>query len=176
MKASISQHEQAPAQAIVGQLAAPARRRFGSDARWAEAASVPKETLCRLKKSASCDLRTLSALAGAAGMVLAAVPARIEGGHMPRRFGRAEEAALLDLCAGADLRTERWAAHGPAFFMGGLATLLAGARGFDRRRYLDLAEALHPGITVPEVFGAWLKRSPLRAGHFLPQLRKKIGM
>ena len=176
MKSSIAARDQAPARAIVGQLAAPARRRYGSDARWAAAAGVPKETLCRLKKSASCDLRTLTALAGAAGMVLAAVPARIEGSHMPRSFGRAEEAALLDFCAGADWRVESWAAHGPAFFMGGLATLLAGARGFDRRRCLDLAEALHPGVTVPEVFAVWLKLSPLRAARFLPQLRKKMGL
>ena len=166
----------APARAIVGQLAAPARRKYGSDARWAAASGVPRETLCRLKKSASCDLRTLAALAGAAGMVLAAVPARIEGGQMPRSFGRAEEEALLEFCAGRDLRVASWSAHGPAFFMGGLATLLAGSRGFDRRRCLELAEALHPGITLPEVFAAWLKRSPLRAGRFLPQLRKKMGL
>jgi len=162
------------ARAIVGQLAQPARRKYGSDARWARASGVPKETLCRLKKSASCDLRTLTALADAAGMVLAAVPVRIDGAHMPHTFGRDEEAALLDFCASSDLRMDSWASHGPAFFMGGLATLLAGARGFDRRRYLELAESLHPGITVPEVFGTWLKRSPLRAGRFLPQLRKKM--
>lgn len=107
-------------------------------------------------------------------MRLAAVPARIDGAHLPRTFGRDEEAALLEFCAAKDLRTERWAAHGPAFFMGGLATLLAGVRGFDRRRYLELAESLHPGITVPEVFGVWLRRTPLRAARFLPQLRKKM--
>lgn len=169
--------QRTPARAIVGQLAAPARRRFGSDARWAMASGVPRETLCRLKKSASCDLRTLAALADAAGMVLAAVPARIEAdGHLPRSFGRAEEAALLEFCAAQDLRPESWAAQGPAFFMAGLATLLASARGFERRRYLDLAEALHPGMTVPEVFGAWLIRSPLRAARFLPQLRKKMAL
>lgn len=139
------------------------------------ASGIPRETLCRLKKSASCDLRTLAALAGAAGMVLAAVGERIDGdGHLPKSFGRAEEAALLEFCATGDLRPENWLALGPAFFMAGLATMLASARGCDRRRHLDLAEALHPGITVPEVFGAWLKRSPLRAARFLPQLRKKM--
>ena len=164
-----------PARAIVAQLAAPAHRRHGNDARWAMASGVPRETLCRLKKSTSCDLRTLAALASAAGMMLAAVPARIEGdGHWPKHFGRVDEAALLEFCATADLRRESWAARGPAFFMAGLATLLASARGFERRRYLDLAEALHPGITVPEVFDTWLKRSPLRAARFLPQLRKKM--
>jgi hypothetical protein len=164
-----------PAQTIVGQLAAPARRKFGSDARWATASGIPKETLCRLKKSASCDLRTLAALANAAGMIIAAVPVRIEGdGHLPTTFGRAEEAALLDFCAAEELDPTSWVSHGPAFFMAGLATLLASARGFDRRRYLDLAEALHPGITVPEVFASWLKATPVRAARFLPQLRKRL--
>ena len=93
---------------------------------------------------------------------------------MPRSFGRAEEAALLTFCASSDMRVESWRAHGPAFFIGGLATLLASVRGFDRRRYLELAEAVHPGITVPEVFGEWLRRSPLRAARFVPQLRKKM--
>lgn len=165
-----------PARVIVAQLTVPARRRFGSDARWATASGVPKETLCRLKKSTSCDLRTLAALASAAGMALAAVPVRIAGnGHLPASFGRAEEGALLEFCAAGDLRRESWAAMGPAFFMAGLATLLASARGFDRRRYLALAESLHPGITLPEAFGAWLERSPLRAARFLPQLRKRSG-
>ncbi len=108
---------------------------------------------------------------------LAAAAGRIEGaGQMPKSFGRAEEAALLEFCATSDLRPERWAAQGPAFFMAGLATLLASARGFERRRYLQLAEALHPGVTEPEVFGAWLKRSPLRAARFLPRLKKKMGL
>ena len=158
----------------MGQLAAPARARYGSDARWASAAALPKETVCRLKKSASCDLRTLASLAAAVDMTLAAVPARLEGSQMPQRFGRAEEAALLEFCASRRLGEEDWRARGPAYFMGGLATLLASARGFDRRRCLALAESLHPGITSPEAFGEWLRRSPLRPGRFLPQLRKKL--
>lgn len=162
------------AREILAQIAVSARSKFGSDARWASASGVPKETLCRLKKSASCDLRTLTALAGAVDMVLSAVPARMEGLHMPRKFGRTEEAVLLDFCASSDMRAESWAAHGPAYFMAGVATLLASVRGFDRRRYLELADSLHPGITVPEVFGDWLPRSPLQVARFLPQLRRKV--
>ena len=174
MNKSLSRRDPPDLRALVEQLAPLARGKFGSDSRWAAASGVPRETLCRLKKSASCDLRTLSALAKAVDRVLGAVPARIEGQHMPERFGRAEEAALLAFCASSDLRVEGWRAHGPAFFMGGLATLLASVRGFDRRRYLELAEAVHPGITVPEVFAEWLRRSPLRAARFVPQLKKKL--
>lgn len=161
--------------AVLNQLAAPARRLHGTDARWAAAAGIPKETLSRLKKSESCDFRTLAALARAAGLSLAALPARVEGTRMPDRFGRTEEDALLDFCASGNASPEDWAARGPSFFMGGLATLLAGARGFERRRYLELAESLHPGITVPEVFACWLQRTPVRAARFLPLLRKRAG-
>jgi hypothetical protein len=159
---------------VLNQLAGPARRLHRTDARWAAAAGVPKETLSRLKKSASCDFRTLAALARAAGMSLAALPAPLAGELIPERFGRAEEDVLLEFCARRDLRPESWLAQGPPFFMAGLATLLAGARGFERRRYLELGERLHPGITVPEVFGSWLERAPVRAARFLPQLRKRL--
>lgn len=92
---------------------------------------------------------------------------------MPERYGREDEDRLLDLCASGNLDPTVWRAHGPSFFMGGLAVLLAGARGFERERYLKLAEALHPGISTPEVFGMWLKQSPLRASRFLPMARRR---
>lgn len=60
--------------------------------------------------------------------------------------------------------------------MGGLAVLLASARGFERERYLRLAESLHPGISSPEVFGQWLHTTPLRAARFLPMARKRRGL
>ena len=47
---------------------------------------------------------------------------------------------------------------------------LPGAEG---ERYLRLAEALHPGVSNPEVFGTWLTQSPLRASRFLPMVRKR---
>jgi hypothetical protein len=159
---------------VLSQLAGPARRLHRTDARWAAAAGVPRETLSRLKKSTSCDFRTLAALAGAAGMSLTALPTLAGGTLVPERFGRAEEEVLLEFCARRDLRPESWLAQGPSFFMAGLATLLAGARGFERHRYLELGERLHPGITVPEVFACWLERSPVRAARFLPQLRRRL--
>jgi hypothetical protein len=58
------------------------------------------------------------------------------------------------------------------FFHTGLAVMLASARGYDRSGYLALAAALHPGITTPEVFSAWLAQSPVCPSRFLPMLEK----
>jgi hypothetical protein len=146
-----------------------ARRRFGSDRRWASAARLPPETLSRLRKRESCDFRTLEALASAAGYELLPSLVREGGGS----FGREEEERLLDLCASGNTDPAAWQAHGDAFLMGGLAMMLASARGFDRRRYLDLAERLHPGISVPEVFQLWLDRAPVSPGRFLPLARHR---
>jgi hypothetical protein len=159
---------------LLGQMAQAAAARFPTAAAWAAACGLPRETLSRLKRNPSCDLRTLAALARAAGCTLIAVPAAAPGGdHVPARYGREEEERLLDFCAGGSLDSVLWRAHGPGFFMGGLAVLLAGTRGFDRERYLRLAEALHPGACTPEVFALWLKRSPLRPARFLPMLRRR---
>lgn len=158
-------------------MAPAAHARYTSDSRWAEACGLPKETLSRLKKNPSCDLRTLHALAEAAGCTLVAVPkVRASGAHMPESFGRDYESALLDLCASGDTQAERWLAQGPAFFMSGLAVLLASARGFDRKRYLELAERLHPGASTPETFGMWLRRSPIQPSRFLPVARRRKGV
>jgi hypothetical protein len=159
---------------LLDQMSGPARARFPTASSWAEACGLPKETLSRLKRNPSCDLRTLAALAGAAGCTLVAVPAMTPGeGHMPVPFSREYEDRLLDLCASGNTDTDAWRAHGPGFFMGGLAVLLAGARGFERERYLRLAETLHPGASTPEVFAMWLSRSPLRPARFLPMARKR---
>lgn len=155
-------------------MAAAVQARFPTHAAWAAASGVPKETLSRLKRQPSCDLRTLGALADAAGCRLVAVPDAAQvGAHVPERFGRDYEDALLDLCASANVDPAAWRAHGPGFFMAGLAVLLASARGFEREPYLRLAEALHPGSSTPEVFGLWLQRSPLRPARFLPMARKR---
>lgn len=162
---------------LLEQMSKAARGRFSTDSRWAKASGLPKETLSRVKRNPSCDLRTLAALAQTAGYTLVAVPATVEGGgHLPRAFDREYESNLLDLCASGNVDADHWRAHGPGFFMGGLAVLLAGARGFERERYLRLAEALHPGISTPEVFALWLKRSPLRASRFLPMARRRKGV
>lgn len=161
---------------LLAQMSAGARSRYASDAGWAAASGLPRETLSRLRRNPSCDLRTLAALASAAGCSLVAVRRVAEGEHMPGSFVRDDEDALLGLCASGDVDATLWRAHGPGFFMGGLAVLLAGAHGFDRERYLRLAEALHPGVSAPDVFALWLERSPVRAARFLPMVRRRKGL
>jgi hypothetical protein len=146
-----------------------ARRRFGSDRGWAAACRLAPETLSRLRKRESCDLRTLAALASAAGFRLEPVPA----GADSAAFGRAREEELIDLAASGDTDAATWHRFGEPFFMGGLAMMLASARGFDRRRYLELAEALHPGVSRPDVFGLWLSRTPVSPSRFLPLARHR---
>ncbi|MEQ1883286.1 MAG: hypothetical protein ABL878_20215 [Burkholderiales bacterium] len=160
---------------LIDSLREQARRHFASDAQWARASGVPKETLSRLRSKLSCDIGTLWALTAGAGCSLEAVPAA-QRGQLSRQdsFDREYESALLDLCASGIVDPTHWRARGNEFFMGGLATLLAGATGFDRARYLRLAEALHAGVTTPEVFALWLKRSPLRPARFLPMLRARL--
>jgi hypothetical protein len=162
---------------LLNQMARASAGKFRTDASWAAASGLPKETLSRLKRNPSCDLRTLTALAGAAGCKLVAVPATAPGGvHLPASFDRDYEDALLDLAASGELDADAWRARGPGFFMGGLAVLLASARGFERERYLRLAEDLHPGVSTPETFALWLARAPLRAARFLPMARKRKGI
>lgn len=161
---------------LLDQMSRAAKGVFSTDSSWAKASGLPKETLSRLRRNPSCDLRTLAALAQTAGYTLVAVPATVQGGeHLPSAFGRKYEDNLLDLCVSGNADPDVWRAHGPGFFMGGVAVMLASARGFERERYLRLAEALHPGISTPEVFALWLKRSPLRAARFLPMARRRRG-
>ena len=161
---------------LLEKMAPAARAKFASDAGWAKAAGLPKETLSRLKSQPSCDLRTLDALARAAGYALAPVrPEAMQeaGDHLPRKFGREHEEVLLDLASSRNVDRATWCSRGPAFFMGGLAVMLGSARGFDRERYLRLAESLHPGVSTPEVFALWLDQSPVRPSRFLPMVRKR---
>ena len=97
------------------------------------------------------------------------------GPEFPDRFGRAEEERLLELCASGRLDPDRWRQHGPAFFMAGLATMLASARGFPRQRLLELAHGLYPGMADAGTFARWLERSPVHAARFVPMLRKRLG-
>jgi DNA-binding phage protein len=164
-------------------MEAAAAARNWSDRKWAAKANVRPETLSRLRTRGDCVLSTLEGLAHAVGLRLSVGPnpgakasasksGERELRHMPAKYGREEEQKLLDLCwePVADLR--QWRAAGPAFFMGGLAVMLASARGYDRTRYLELAELLHAGVTTPEVFSAWLAQSPVRPSRFLPMLEK----
>jgi hypothetical protein len=155
---------------LLRQLQPAALRKFGTDRRWAAACGLPPETLSRLRKRESCDLRTLASLAAAVGYALSVTPAQ---GGLAAPFGRENEEALLDLCASGNLDPPVWRGHGESFFMGGLAAMLASVRGFDRRRYLALAEELHRGVTQPEVFDLWLQKSPLRPARFVPMLKRR---
>jgi hypothetical protein len=157
---------------LLDQMAKAARARFSTDAGWAKASGLPKETLSRLKTQPSCDLRTLGALAQSAGYTLVAVPVTPED-EEEGRFTRDYEEKLLDLAASGTVDPDTWRAHGPGFFMGGLAVMLASARGFERERYLRLAERIHPGVSTPDVFGLWLKKSPVRPSRFLPMARRR---
>lgn len=89
---------------------------------------------------------------------------------------REHEDVLLRLCASGDIDVTHWLSHGPAFFMAGLAVMLASARGFDREKYLRLADSLHLGASTPEMFAVWLDRSPVRAARFLPMARRRKGL
>lgn len=159
---------------LINQMRAAALRKHGNLGGWARAAGLPKETLSRLQSQQSCDLRTLATLAAAAGYALAVTPVdQVDRHSFPDRLSRPLETRLIDLAASGNTNADDWKQLGSPFFMGGLAVLLAGARGFERERYLRLAEALHQGISSPEVFGQWLRATPLRAARFLPMARKR---
>jgi hypothetical protein len=155
-------------------LTVAARGKELNDSAWASRAGFSKETLSRLRRRTSCDLSTLLALAEAAGARLsvstALEPASTADGHLPRELSRDYEERLLRLCASKTLDPAVWANVGPAFFMAGLAVMLASNPDSDRRSLLNLAETLYPGATELSVFTKWLKRSPLRPSRFLPML------
>ena len=168
---------------LLKSMEAAAAARNWSDRKWAAKAGVRPETLSRLRNRGDCVLSTLEALAHAVGLRMSIGPnpgarasASKSGGavlrRMPLKYGREEERKLLDLCSEPVVDPSRWRAAGPAFFMGGLAVMLASARGYDRARYLELAESLHAGMTTPEAFSAWLAQSPVRPSRFLPMLEK----
>jgi DNA-binding phage protein len=160
--------------AMLAALSDRARARGLTDTAWAARAGVRKETLSRLRSRETCDFATLSALASAVGANLAVVepppPAETLHGHFPAAVHRPYEEQLLNLCASRTLELSQWERLGPRFFMAGLAVMMASAAGFDRRGLLALAEQLHPGASEPEVFGRWLKASPVRPSRFLPMV------
>jgi hypothetical protein len=164
-------------QTVLSTLRREARRRGLNDSAWAAAAGLRKETLSRLGGRTTCDFTTLQALARAVGATVAVAPGppvpTTPDGHFPAVVDRDYEAVLLALCASGVPNLAEWRSTGPAFFMAGLAVMLASVRGFDRSRCLALAEALHPGSGAPEVFALWLARSPLRPSRFLPMLKAR---
>ena len=149
-----------------------ARRQGNSDAEWSRRAGMPKETLCRLRSRSTCDFATLQSLGNAVGAQLVvqhdAVPPtdREQWPLVDRKL----EAALVEAALSGSTRAADWRRLGPSFFVAGLAVMLASVRGFDRKQYLRLAEALHPGATVPRVFQLWLDETPLPPSRFLPMV------
>lgn len=159
---------------ILDALTLAARQKGLNDTAWAAASGFSKETLSRLRRRSTCDLSTLLALAEAAGtrlsVTVATQPTLTSDSHFPNDLSRDYEQQLLTLCASGTLNPAAWASAGPAFFMAGLAVMLASNPDADRRGLLNLAETLHPGATELGVFAVWLRRSPVRPSRFLPML------
>lgn len=145
-----------------------------TDTQWASRAGIRKETLSRLRGRRSCDFATLQTLARAVGASVSVIddkaPQSTADGRFPAKLDRDYEEQLLDLCASGELEPARWRHYGPAFFMAGLAVMVASVPEFDRRSLLDLAEGLHAGSSQVGVFALWLERSPVRPSRFLPML------
>ncbi len=164
--------------ATLDALTRSARMKGLNDTEWAARAGLRKETLSRLRRRSSCDFATLEALAHAVGFRLTAMdasgPPISPDGHFPVSVDREFEERLGQLCVTRSMEPARWASLGPKFFMAGLAVMLASVPDFDRRALLSLAESLHPGVSEPEVFARWLKRSPVRPSRFLPMLEVEL--
>lgn len=158
---------------LLNALTASARQAGWSDAEWARRSGLPKETLCRLRARSTCDFATLDALARSLGATLAVherAARTSANGLWPVAVDRQLEARLVDVLRTGTTRPEDWRPLGPPFFLAGLAVTLASVPALDRRTYLDLAEALHPGATVPSVFARWLAETPLPPSRLLPML------
>jgi DNA-binding phage protein len=167
-----------PVQTLLHALSGVARDAGWSDAEWARRSGVPKETLCRLRSRSNCDLATVAALSHALGKQLTlGEPTTAQArprGLWPTTVDRRLETRVVDLVHSRSTSESEWRALGPAFFMGGLAVTLASVPGFDRRAYLDLAEALHPGASEPRVFERWLADTPMPPARLLPMLQSQL--
>ena len=111
------------------------------------------------------------------GRVVAYLTPAAMGGPQRRRrnaarigVSRSQEERLAKLCASGDLRPSRWRRAGDPELLAGLAVMLASESSAPRLRQLALAERLHPGMTDPAVFAAWLRRSPLKPSRFMPMV------
>jgi hypothetical protein len=160
--------------AVIEILEQKARGLGLTDTEWASRAGIRKETLSRLRGRRSCDFATLQTLARSVGASVSVVGEKAPGstadGRFPANFDRDYEEQLLDLCASGELDPASWRRYGPAFFMAGVAVMIASVPEFDRRAFLDLAEDLHAGSSQVGVFALWLDRSPVRPSRFLPML------
>lgn len=167
-----------PVQTLLQALTGVARDAGWLDAEWARRAGLPKETLCRLRSRSNCDFATLAALASALGKQLTVgepTAGRTRASRLwPTVVDRRFEVRLTDLLRSRSTNEREWRELGPAFFLAGLAVTLASVSGFDRRRYLDLAESLHPGASEPRVFARWLADTPLPPARLLPMVQSQL--
>ena len=165
-------------QTLLRALSGAARDAGWSDAEWARRSGLPKETLCRLRSRANCDVATLAALSKALGKHLTAADASVGRTHAsglwPTVVDRRFEARLVDLLRSRSTNEAEWRALGPGFFLAGLAVMVASVPDFDRPRYLDLAESLHPGASEPRVFEKWLSDTPLAPARLLPMVQQQL--
>jgi hypothetical protein len=155
-----------------------ARKHGLNDTAWAKRAGIRKETLSRIRSRNSADYNTLQALAQAVGARIDVLhekpPATTDDGHFPSKVHRDYEERLLQLANADNHEVNQWLKHGPAFFMAGFAVMLASLRGKDRYALLSLAEQLHPGSSVPEVFAIWLQRAPLQVSRVASMLNERL--
>jgi hypothetical protein len=158
---------------LLDSLTASARQAGWSDAEWARRSGLPKETLCRLRSRSNCDFATLVALARSVGATFGVqdgASLTSADGLWPAVVDRRFERRLVDVLGTRSTRAEQWRPLGPPFFLAGLAVTLASLPELDRRKYLELAETLHPGSTEPRVYARWLAMTPLPPARFLPML------
>jgi hypothetical protein len=163
--------------ALLSALSTVARQLGWSDAEWARRSGLPKETLCRVRSRSTCDFATLDALARAVAATLEVQrrTARASAdGLWPAVVDRSLEARLASVLGARSTSVGDWRPLGPPFFLAGLAVTLASIPALDRQKYLDLAEALHPGATEPRVFAKWLAETPLPPARFLPMLEAEL--
>lgn len=167
-----------PVRSLVLALSGAARDLGWSDAEWARRSGLPKETLCRLRSRENCDVATLAALSNAVGKRLTAGDPSVGRTHAsglwPPFVDRRFEARLIDLLRCRSTNEVEWRALGPGFFLAGVAVMLASVPGFDRPRYLDLAESLHPGASEPRVFEKWLADTPIAPARLLPMVQQQL--
>jgi antitoxin (DNA-binding transcriptional repressor) of toxin-antitoxin stability system len=89
-------------------------------------------------------------------------------------WDRGIEERVVELAARGDFRPSRWLRAGDSRLLAGISVILASHERFNRTRMLALAERLHPGMSAPQNFGAWLRTTPVLAERFLALLDARL--
>ncbi len=102
-------------------------------------------------------------------------PKRLAAKHRTRReWDRRVEERTVELAARGDFRPSRWLRAGDSRLLAGISVILASHERFNRTRMLALAERLHPRMSDPQSFGAWLRTTPVLAERFLALLDARL--